>query len=122
MIIFVGVMDLHIIFRIILWYRLGHWFTLVRQPLVIRVTGIGLACLFPLPDPLHQLLGGVDEDFSTVGTLLGEFIVVVTVDHILLIITALLRRLPHLLGLLSIVPLLLELPAELVISSVVHPC
>ena len=68
MIIFVGVMDLHIILRVILWYRLGHWFTLVRQPLVIRVTGIGLACLLSLPDPLHQLLGGVEHTAGLFAT------------------------------------------------------
>ena len=70
-IIFVRVMDLHIIFRVILWYRLGHWFTLVRQPLVIRVTGVGLACLFPLPDPLHQLLGRVEHTAGLFATLVA---------------------------------------------------
>ena len=70
-IIFVRVMDLHIIFRVILWYRLGHWFTLVRQPLVIRVTGIGLARLLPLPDPLHQLLGRVEHTAGLFATLVA---------------------------------------------------
>ena len=70
-IIFVRVMDLHIIFRVILWYRLGHWFTLVRQPLVIRVTGVGLARLFPLPDPLHQLLGRVEHTAGLFATLVA---------------------------------------------------